>query len=49
MCRCQPRHQPRRAGNLSSGNDAWTNREFSIDGSGTITYSGTHARASQLS
>jgi hypothetical protein len=30
-------------GNLSSNHDAWTNREFSVDGAGAITYSGTHA------
>src|SRR5215472_505316 len=30
------------AGNLSSSHDDWTNREFSVDGSGAITYSGTH-------
>lgn len=31
------------AGNLSAPNDAWTNREFTVDGSGNISYSGGHA------
>jgi hypothetical protein len=34
------------AGNLSSPFDAWTNREFTVDGSGNITsYTGTHNRS----
>src|SRR5262249_51868483 len=28
--------------NLSSPNDSWTNRTFTINGDGSVTYSGTH-------
>jgi hypothetical protein len=32
------------AANLSSNNDSWTNREFTVDGNGNVTsYTGTHA------
>jgi len=38
----QPNAQDGSAKNLSDDFDAYTNRTFTVDGSGTLTYSGTH-------